>query len=32
MRQKSQEMGINFVRVFYQYMNAGYGFRHVYTG
>lgn len=32
MRQKSLEMGINFVRVFYQYMNAGYGFSHVYTG
>jgi len=32
MRQKNQEMGVNFVRVFYQYLNAGYGFRHVYTG
>lgn len=32
MRQKGQEMGVNFVRVFYQYLNAGYGFRHVYTG
>jgi hypothetical protein len=32
MRQKGLEMGVNFVKVFYQFMEAGYGFRHVFTG
>lgn len=32
MRQKSINMGVNFVKVFYQFMEAGYSFCHVYTG